>query len=876
MPPPPNKFQHLPLLLRYQGPALIYGGGKKDVQTKANKQNAAGHSGSLRGSATNVTSSFQARKAQRTQQGLPVVAEGIPVLLKVDPSLDLDVLPDKFGFEIVSEQEDGFVIVASEDLQLSDFLKMVNDFATQTWGSGTVASIHRLFDDPNQEERLRRILSDRLFQQWPLQDNLTYICDLGVVCLGTQEIPDLPNRGKRDTDATWAQKEAGWSQARVEAYEAWDGIKSQREQEIARIITDPAYGGSFLGGFIDSTAVDAVSLPDSFTFRVQLPGKGLRDFLLNYPYIFEAVEPDDIELPQRAQEAIDRAREAVTLRPPPSSAPAVCVIDSGIQEEHYLLEPAIDKDASHSFLPGRPVSEVADQVRPAGHGTRVSGAVLYGEEIPRSGTVSLPFWIQNARVLDEHGNIPATLFPPAALRAIVERYHRGLRKTRIFNHSIGARFPCRQRHMSAWAAEIDNLSNENDLLFIISAGNISESAIAPFTGIKEHLTAGRNYPDYFSESSCRISNPGQCLHALTVGSVAYGAYEGEGWRSLAPGNGHPSAFSRSGLGIWNVIKPEVVEYGGDELVTKATPPDVSTPSHARNCYPEMVRSTLYPPGPAYGRDGAVGTSFAVPKVSRIAARLQEILPDESCLLYRALIVQSARWPEWAASAQAADMLDVLRRIGYGIPDMARATTNTEHRTTLISAGESHIKAGECHIYQVPIPALMRGPADEFDIRIEVTLSYVASPRRTRRNLRRYLSTWAEWKSSKLGQDINDFRVRALKGQEEDNSHANGTPLPWMLDSNPNWGTIRNAKRNAGTVQKDWAIVKSNALPENFCISVVGHKGWSHDPDSTARYALTVSFEVVGKEIAIYEPLRIAVEELQTEIEAEVEVDVEVE
>jgi hypothetical protein len=98
----------------------------------------------------------------------------------------------------------------------------------------------------------------------------------------------------------------------------------------------------------------------------------------------------------------------------------------------------------------------------------------------------------------------------------------------------------------------------------------------------------------------------------------------------------------------------------------------------------------------------------------------------------------------------------------------------------------------------------------------------------------------------------------------------------MLDSNPNWGTIRDVKRNAGTVQKDWAIVKSNALPEDFCISVVGHKGWSHDPDSTARYALTVSFEVVGKEIDIYEPLRVAVQELQAEIEAEIEVDVEAE
>ena len=50
-----------------------------------------------------------------------------------------------------------------------------------------------------------------------------------------------------------------------------------------------------------------------------------------------------------------------------------------------------------------------------------------------------------------------------------------------------------------------------------------------------------------------------------------------------------------------------------------------------------------PPGPAYNRDES-GTSFAAPKVARIAAALNRILPDQSALLYRALIVQAARWP----------------------------------------------------------------------------------------------------------------------------------------------------------------------------------------------------------------------------------------
>ena len=72
------------------------------------------------------------------------------------------------------------------------------------------------------------------------------------------------------------------------------------------------------------------------------------------------------------------------------------------------------------------------------------------------------------------------------------------------------------------------------------------------------------------------------------------------------------------------------------------------------------------------------------------------------------------------------------------------------------------------------------------------------------------------------------------------------------------------------------MVKSNTLPDHFCIAVIGHPGWSHDPDSTARYALTVTLEIVGQEIEIYEQLRTAVIELQSQLEAEAESETEVE
>ncbi len=686
--PAPHQFEYLPLILRDRGPARFSPAPQApDPATVSNKGNRAGHSLILRTRAGMIVASWQSRKAQRLAEGLPTIEAGIPLLLKIDPSLDLDELRHFFQFEIVSEQEDGFVIVASEDISLASFQQKLNDFVAAITGSANIAKIHELREDPTQEERLRRILTDVLFNEWPtLADDQLYICDVSISCAGTWQIPKKPKRG-RLTDEKWARKERDWSEARNDAYDQWDTLKEERLDAVREIIAH--YQGEILLN-VDDSPVDAPTLPDSFTLRLQLPGRGLKDLVLNYPYIFEVAEPDDIELPQQIARELREVRARLDIQAPSANAPAVCVIDSGIQEEHFLLEPGIDKDNSHCFLPNTAATDIADYVRPGGHGTRVAGAVLHGETIPTAGQVPLEAWVQNARILDADCNLPTELFPPVALREVVKRYHEGNRHTRIFNHSINADSPCRTRHMSAWAAEIDRLSSEYDILVIQSAGNLKSSRPAPKPGIAEFIGTGRAYPDYFGEVACRVANPAQSFQALTVGSVAYGPFEDAGWRSLTTRPGDPSAFSRTGLGIWDSIKPEVAEYGGDYLRTAGNPLTVGTPDGARTCYPELVRSTRHG-GPAFDRDD-VGTSYAAPKVTRIAARLQALLPDEPCLLYRGLIVQSARWPNWASALNPEQQAALLRRIGYGIPDMDRATTNTDHRTTFITHRDREIGA----------------------------------------------------------------------------------------------------------------------------------------------------------------------------------------
>ena len=898
---PARDFEYLPLLLRYKGDAILPGGGKTSPQTLANQRvRRQEHAETLARSARSLAENWVALQARRLEEHLPVVGAGVPILLEIDTGLDLDVLREKFDFEIISEEDEGYVIVASQDIDVPLFMRMVEEFAGEAYGSANIARIHRFSDDPTGIDRLGRILSEGLLQLWPqIDEQQNYVVDVGIACTGTREIPKPPKEKKREDDASWAKRQAEWAEARVEAYNTWDALKEVRENEITRMVEQ--YGGEILH-LIDGGAYDSAILPDSFSVRLRVSGRALKDFVLTYPYIFEVVEAEVIGTSPEPAEPTPPAPPDVAPVPPALDAPAICIVDSGIQEAHVLIREAIDVTESHCFLIGHPSTEVGDLVAPSGHGTRVAGAVLYGELTAIQNNPVLPFWIQNARVLNEENKMPENMFPPEVVSAVVRRFNGGARSTRIFNHSINANAPSRTRHMSAWAAEIDLLSYQYDVLIVQSSGNLVTDGANGSPGVRDHLIAGRDYPLYLHEPSSRVANPGQSLQAITVGSVAYGQFNDGDWRTFASESGQPSAFSRCGPAIWHVVKPEVVEFGGDDVRNIAGAPDVQGGGRIRDACPALVRSTLHGPGPAWDKDEC-GTSFAAPKVTRIAGFLQQLLPEEPCLLYRALIIQSARWPNWAEAllselrqqnprptkARREELINavsgIIRRLGYGIPDLDRATTNSDYRTTFITSGDIDIRAGECHIHQIRIPAALRGAGDEFDIRVEATLSYVAQPRRTRRNLRRYLSTWVDWTSSKLGEGNDDFLERAIKpeinteddGTDEDADGAlEGSVFPWAIHEKNNWGHVRNSKRNGGTVQKDWAVVKSNMLSDHFSMAVRGHMGWSRDPDSAARYALAVTLEIAGQEIPIYEPLRVSAEELRNELEAEVQPAAEIE
>jgi len=157
-------FEYLPLLrrsdgaARYQQPRFL-----DSKQTQDNRTNRSGHSARLGGQVATLTGNWQSQQTARGQIGLPSIGDGIPLLLQIDNTLDIDDLRSFFRFEIISEEDDGFVIVASEDKTLDFFQDKLRDFVGSIDGSAGIARIHELSTDTTQEDRLKRILSEQLF-----------------------------------------------------------------------------------------------------------------------------------------------------------------------------------------------------------------------------------------------------------------------------------------------------------------------------------------------------------------------------------------------------------------------------------------------------------------------------------------------------------------------------------------------------------------------------------------------------------------------------------------------------------------------------------------------------------------------------------------
>jgi hypothetical protein len=468
------------------------------------------------------------------------------------------------------------------------------------------ASLLDIYYKSDDEHRLKNILAPEILTLWPLDNATVYTFDLGIqTATSTRDVKWPPVKKKKtESEQEFLQRrETERGKAWAEANTEWDDNAEARVKELYAFIQH--YGGEIISGMIsDPARQDEVGMvfPDSTQVRVKMKGEGFRDVILNFAHLFEATLPPELQRETSERPAKQDEPELV-VNVPANDAPTVCVIDSGIQEEHRWLQPAIDAATSRCFLPGATADDVADYVDPQGHGTRVAGAVLYPNEIPVTGQVEPVAWIQNARVLNADNKLPDALTPEEYLQQVVAHFHVAPRFTKIFNHSINANVPCPKQRMTSWAAKLDQLSHEQEVLFIQSTGNQNrDRGNQANPGLLDHLDAGRQPPDHQLEASMRVANPAQSLHALTVGSVSGAVFEDANTRSFATGEHQPSGFSRAGYGEpWSVVKPEVVELVATLFIPKTHLASSGvTQRSPSNC--SIPPCTMRQPTPRMGRE----------------------------------------------------------------------------------------------------------------------------------------------------------------------------------------------------------------------------------------------------------------------------------
>jgi subtilisin family serine protease len=352
------------------------------------------------------------------------------------------------------------------------------------------------------------------------------------------------------------------------------------------------------------------------------------------------------------------ALDDVPARAPAEDAPLIGIIDSG-STDHPLLAPSLIESL------GVPAALGTADIW--GHGTKVAGIAAFGDvrECVDRKTFESPVRIISVKVVNDQGHFDdATTIPDQMETAIRMLHQRGCR---AINIALGDkhRIPYDGGRLSPWAATLDTLARELDVIIIVSAGNSASGDRAPWGPHAEQIT--QTYPAYLVSPDNRIVDPATAAIALTVGSLAHanglpaGSYGGAELRAIASLN-TPTPVTRSGLGVNDSIKPELIDYGGTVLFDGMTQ-RIVTGDH----YASAGMLTLRPDYLQGLLTSSTGTSMAAPRIAYKAALLIRAMPQASANMIRALLALSASPP--------AEALECLQRLGGAHREPAWATVS---------------------------------------------------------------------------------------------------------------------------------------------------------------------------------------------------------
>lgn len=545
----------------------------------------------------------------------------------------------------------------------------------------------------------------------------------------------------------------------------------------------------------------------------------------------------------------------IEFNSPAENATGILVIDSGIISNHPMLENCVGGD--ENYQDGE--TESHDTV---GHGTGVAGCAVYGdiEESLEDKAFFPSNWLFSAKVMYAEtnavsGGISAIYdeskliehqFKDAVEDFLSEpEYH-----IKVVNISLGNSQEIWHKHYSRQlplAALIDELAYTfPHVVFIVSAGNQSpRNFYHTIAELKDE------YPVFLTDNAdFKIINPATAALALSVGSIAgeervrtqhFGAEE---IKTAIAAEHQPSPFTRTGAGINGMIKPELVEYGGNLILSDNfghIMEDIGGKIALLNnkAVDDIVKFDA-------------GTSFSAPKVAHLAGQLANQFPDKSANFIKNLMLIGAEYPFlptknfYKVENKKKAEQKHLTVSGYGVSNYDRACYSFDNRAVLWDEGQ--IALNQIKVYSLQLPELFFSEAGKK--KITITLTFTPETRSTRGDS--YLGNRME---SHLFHTVNPEVLIEKYGVLGEGAEEAGVPdeiKKFEIDFFPGANT-----RKAGCHQKAWKIYQREPKyrPDPpVSLVLLNFNKWIANESRQQDYCISVMFEHEN-EIKLYSAIR---------------------
>lgn len=343
------------------------------------------------------------------------------------------------------------------------------------------------------------------------------------------------------------------------------------------------------------------------------------------------------------------------------------IIDGGISKNNTFLKPYIK--AREEYVSTAYINE--------SHATFITSTIQYGNKLNGISCANVPHFnfidivaIPNS---DKNYGPTDTVSEEELMEIIEEVMDKYATSTKVWNMSLGIENKVCNGTMSDLGIFLDYIQDRYGVQIFVSSGNLNQ---LPLREWPAQSTIGERD---------RIISPADSVRAITVGAIAL--YESSD--SIVKSN-EPSPFSRRGPGANYIVKPDVVDYGGNISRSFSI---LGLGMKGLDINGNVIEGN--------------GTSYSTPRLVQKFASVYDEMIEKDLLLTKAMIVHSARMNSRELLDQNQDN---IKYYGFGMPavNVSDIMQCSEDEVTLVF--KQKVSAGtHLEMFDFPYPkSLMKG------------------------------------------------------------------------------------------------------------------------------------------------------------------------